>query len=107
VGIAEGDTEAPYHRLRFTERKNTHWLARPQLPISADEHRVSELRNYRTRPKLSFSVRAIVLRRVANWALEAIGHFAMIASSPSPARMAGLDLERSYDSAYAIKEVDD
>src|SRR5271168_3973974 len=40
-----------------------------------------KLRNYRTRPKLSFSVRAIVLRRVANWALEAIGHFAMIASS--------------------------
>jgi hypothetical protein len=22
--IAEGDTEAPYHRLRFTERKNAH-----------------------------------------------------------------------------------
>jgi hypothetical protein len=95
--------EAPYHRFRFTERKIADCPPRPQLPISADEHRESQIVELQDTPEFTFSVPAIVLLRVANWALEAIGHFAMIASSPSPARMAGLDPERSYDRAFAIK----
>jgi hypothetical protein len=80
--IAHQDRNCPFQQTRIENHK---------------------LWNYRTRPNLRFSVPAIVLLRVANWALKAIGHFAMIASSPSPARMAGLDPERSYDRAFAIK----
>jgi hypothetical protein len=46
--------EAPYHRFRFTERKIADCPPRPQLPISADEHRESEITELQDTPEFTF-----------------------------------------------------
>ena len=54
VRIVEVDMEAPYHRFRFTERKIADCPPRPQLPISADEHRESEIAELQDTPEFTF-----------------------------------------------------
>ena len=54
VRIVEVDMEAPYHRFRFTERKIADCPPRPQLTISADEHRESQIVELQDTPEFTF-----------------------------------------------------
>ena len=54
VRIVEVDMKAPYHRFRFTERKIADCPPRPQLPISADEHRESQIVELQDTPEFTF-----------------------------------------------------